>query len=76
MLHCVVLLPCAALCCAVWQGVPTVEGVRQALQQMGPLPVTQLSLLNVHLDAVRVGDEGKKLLKARILQVRSMSSCI
>lgn len=56
--------------CAV-QGVPTVESVAQALREMGPITVSQLSLLQEHLDVGRIGDEGKKLLKQRMLQVRA-----
>lgn len=52
------------------QGVPTVESVGQALAEMGPITTSQLSLLQEHLDVGRIGDEGKKLLKQRMLQVR------
>lgn len=53
------------------QGVPTVESVGQALSEMGPITTSQLSLLQEHLDVGRIGDEGKKLLKQRMLQVRA-----
>jgi hypothetical protein len=36
---------------------------------MGPITTSQLSLLQEHLDVARIGDEGKKLLKQRMLQV-------
>jgi len=55
------------LCC---QGVPTVEAMQQALEELGPITTTQLNLLQEHLDVARIGDEGKKLLKSRMLQVR------
>lgn len=74
-MHCISPCP-AVLCCAavvhIVQGVPTVEAVSQALQELGPIPTSQITLLNEHLDAVRVGEEGKKLLKSRILQVRGL----
>jgi hypothetical protein len=56
------------------QGVPTVESVAQALHEMGPITTSQLSLLQEHLDVGRIGDEGKKLLKQRMLQVRAHCS--
>lgn len=51
------------------QGVPTQAAVLQALIELSPIPTTQLSLLQDFLDVGRIGDAGKKLLKARIMQV-------
>lgn len=51
------------------KGVPTVEAMQQALEELGPITTTQLNLLQEHLDVARIGDEGKKLLKSRMLQV-------
>uniref|UniRef100_A0A383W464 Transcription initiation factor IIF subunit alpha n=1 Tax=Tetradesmus obliquus TaxID=3088 RepID=A0A383W464_TETOB len=48
------------------QGVPTTEGVIEALRAMGPIPVQLLALLQQHLS---LAPEGKALLKQRLLQV-------
>lgn len=61
------------LCC---QGVPTVEAMQQALEELGPITTTQLNLLQEHLDVARIGDEGKKLLKSRMLQVSGSLGCV
>lgn len=50
-------------------GVPTTDGIIQALTHMGPVPTEQLQLLQDRLNLAQIGNDGKTLLKRRLLQV-------
>jgi hypothetical protein len=54
------------------QGVPTTDGIIEALRALGPMPTERLGLLNEHLRDV--GPEGKALLKKRLLQVAKVDN--
>jgi hypothetical protein len=45
------------------------EGIVQALASIGPVPVTHLQLLQDKLNLAAIGNDGKTLLKNRLLQV-------
>jgi hypothetical protein len=51
------------------QGVPSTDGIIQALRVLGPTPINQLTLLSVNVDWSQTGADGKTLLKKRLLQV-------